>query len=254
MTVLAPAAVPLGTQTPLPPARVLSAPAARRWTFAEFEKLLEMDWVQPRRHQLIRGELVDMGEQSARHHSMVAVVIEVLRAAFGPGFYVRNAGPMRFNDSQPEPDASVVRGGPRDHLTEHPATALLAVEVSQTTLNYDLTTKAELYATANIAEYWVIDLDGRELHVFRDPQTNAALRPGCEAERFVPPSPAERKATTYRVHDARREPERNTARRAEREHPRRRPAAVSPRSGGVGNHPLGSPTPQRTAAQTEVPA
>jgi Uma2 family endonuclease len=186
MTVLAPPPLPSGTQTPPqtpPPARALSAPAARRWTFAEFEKLLEMDWVQPRRHQLIRGEIVDMGEQSARHHSMVAVVIEVLRAAFGPGFYVRNAGPMRFDDSQPEPDASVVLGGPRDHLAEHPATALLAVEVSQTTLNYDLTTKAELYATANIAEYWVIDLDGRELHVFRDPQTNAALN-----------------VTTYRAH------------------------------------------------------
>ena len=70
MTILAP---PIGTRTP-PPARALSAPCARRWTFAEFEKMLEMDWVQPRRHQLIRGEIVDTGEQSARHHSMVAEI------------------------------------------------------------------------------------------------------------------------------------------------------------------------------------
>jgi Uma2 family endonuclease len=178
--------VPPGTQTP-PPARALGAPAARRWTFAEFDKLLEMDWVQPRRHQLIRGEIVDMGEQSMRHHTSVDAVVDALRAAFGPGFFVRNAGPLQFRDSKPEPDVSVLRGKRDDYLTEPPpATALLVIEVALTSLTYDLTTKAELYATAGIADYWVIDLDGRELHVFRDPQHNVALN-----------------ITTYRSHTTR---------------------------------------------------
>jgi len=44
------------------------------------------------------------------------------------------------------------------------------VEVSATTLDYDLTTEAELYATAGIAEYWVLDVEGRALHVFREPE------------------------------------------------------------------------------------
>jgi Uma2 family endonuclease len=47
--------------------------------------------------------------------------------------------------------------------------------VADATLSYDLTTKAELYATAGVADYWVLDLNGRQLHVFRDPQHNAAL-------------------------------------------------------------------------------
>jgi Uma2 family endonuclease len=171
--VLAPA--PSGTTTP-PPRGALAPPRLKRWTVAEFDTLLKLDLVQPRRHQLIRGEIVDMGEQSMRHHTMVYLIAEVLRAAFGPCVFVRQAGPLQFDDSKPEPDVSVLPGAPRDYLTEPPpATALLAVEVAHTSLNYDLTTKAELYATAGIPEYWVLDLDGRVLHVFRDPQKNESL-------------------------------------------------------------------------------
>jgi hypothetical protein len=43
-----------------------------------------------------------------------------------------------------------------------------------------------LYATAGVPEYWVLDVDGRRLHVFRDP---AAL-----------PLPTELAATAYRTH------------------------------------------------------
>ena len=52
------------------------------------------------------------------------------------------------------------------------------------TLDHDLTTKAELYATAGVPEYWVLDVNARELHVFRDPQ----------------PLPATLGATVYQTH------------------------------------------------------
>jgi Uma2 family endonuclease len=170
--VLAP---PAGTDTP-PPKGALAAPRLKRWTVAQFDTLLTLDLVEPRRHQLVRGEIVDMGEQSMRHHTSVDAVVDALRAAFGPGFFVRNAGPLQFADSKPEPDASVLRGKRSDYLTDPPpATALLAVEVALSSLTYDLTTKAELYAAAGVPEYWVLDLEGRVLHVFRDPQPRAAL-------------------------------------------------------------------------------
>jgi Uma2 family endonuclease len=170
--VLAP---PAATDTP-PPKGALAAPRLKRWTLVQFDTLLKLDLVEPRRHQLIRGEIVDMGEQSMRHHTSVDAVVDALRAAFGPGFFVRNAGPLQFGDNKPEPDVSVLRGKRSDYLTEPPpATALLAVEVALTSLTYDLTTKAELYAAARVPEYWVLDLEGRVLHVFRDPQPRAAL-------------------------------------------------------------------------------
>jgi Uma2 family endonuclease len=159
-------APPAATDTP-PPKGARAAPRLKRWTVAQFDTLLKLDLVEPRRHQLIRGLIVDMGEQSFRHHSTVALVVHALAAAFGPGFFVRNAGPVPMSDSKPEPDASVVRGTPRDHMTDGPLAVLLAVEVAHTSLQYDLTTKAELYAAAGIPVYWVLDLEGRVLHVFR---------------------------------------------------------------------------------------
>ena len=178
MTAVATLPAPAGTTTP-PPA---GGPRPWRCTPAQFEKLTEAGFFLEKRYQLIRGEVIDMGDQSSRHFCTVEIAVEVIRAAFGPGFFIRNGGPIRLDDSRPEPDVAVVPGSPRDYLSNHPDTALLAVEVSLTTLSYDLTTKAELYATAGIPEYWVLDLEGKQLHVFRDPQP---LRAALEATAYA---------------------------------------------------------------------
>ena len=96
-----------------------------------------------------------------------------MRLAFGPHHYVRVQGPLNLAVVDPVPHVAVVSGGPRDYLLP-PTTALLIVEVPDVTLTYDTTTKAELYATAGVPEYWVLDLPNRQLHVFRDPQPLAA--------------------------------------------------------------------------------
>ena len=80
--------------------------------------------------------------------------------------------------SEPEPDGLVVEGKPRDFLADHPTTAALAVEVSDSTLATDLGVKVALYAQANVAEYWVIDINARTLHVYRTPISSAALPNG----------------------------------------------------------------------------
>jgi Uma2 family endonuclease len=51
-----------------------------------------------------------------------------------------------------------------------PSTALFVIEIVSSSLAIDTGRKAELYATAGVPEYWVLDVDGRELHVFREPQ------------------------------------------------------------------------------------
>lgn len=176
MSAIAPPA-PAAPNTPPP----VGSPRPWRCTVEQYEKMCKAGFFLGRRYQLIRGEIIDMGDQGPRHFAMVQVIAQVIQAAFGSGYFVRNSGPIRLSDSSPEPDIAVVPGAPRDYLTKHPGTALLAVEVSDTTLTYDLTTKAELYATAGIPKYWVLDLDGKQLHVFRDP---AALPPALEATAY----------------------------------------------------------------------
>ena len=86
--------------------------------------------------------------------------------------------------SDPGPDLAVVPGSIRDYATRTPTTAVLVVEVADSSLALDTTTKAELYATAGVPDYWVIDLENRRLLIFRDPA----------------PLPAGLGATAYRTH------------------------------------------------------
>jgi hypothetical protein len=50
-----------------------------------------------------------------------------------------------------------------------PSDIRLLVEISDSTLNFDLSVKAALYARASIVEHWVVDVSGRRLFCHRDP-------------------------------------------------------------------------------------
>lgn len=65
--------------------------------------------------------------------------------------------------SEPEPDIIVLNRHSQEIRNENPSPAdlRLVVEVSSSTLGFDLTTKAQLYARAGIQDYWVLDVEGR---------------------------------------------------------------------------------------------
>jgi Uma2 family endonuclease len=164
-------AAPAGTITP-PPARDLPP---LRWTVADFHRVAATGVFAGRRPILVRGALLEQGPMNHPPAIALELIPDVLRAAFGAGWRVRAQLPLVLNqDTDPMPDVAVVRGSART-ATAHPTSADLVLEVSDTTLSTDLTTKAELYATAGVADYWVLDLNARVLHVFRDPQPNAML-------------------------------------------------------------------------------
>ena len=118
------------------------------------------------------------------HAEALEVLTEAIRTVFGLGWRIRIQLPLHVDqDNNPMPDVAVVAGKPGYHGA-HPTTAALVVEVADATLASDITDKAERYATAGIADYWVLDLNGRRLLVFRDPV----------------PLPAGLGATAYKTH------------------------------------------------------
>lgn len=145
-----------------------------RFTREQYYRLGELGFFDGKRVERIHGEIVEMSPISWSHVVGTGKVGEALRGAFAGIGTVVEQGPHPTEDSDPQPDVRVFPGRYEDYA-DHPTTALLLVEVSDTSLGHDLTTKAELYATAGVADYWVLDLNARELHVFRDPRPNAAL-------------------------------------------------------------------------------
>lgn len=143
--------------------------------------------------ELLDGELFTMTPQNSAHATAVLLVHDALRRNFGSGFHVRTQLPLAVDPlSQPEPDVVVVPGSPRDYRDAHPSTALLVVEVADTTLAHDRDRKGSLYARAGIAEYWVVNLIDRVLEVYRDPAPSHAAHYGWAyrtALHLNPPDP-----------------------------------------------------------------
>jgi Uma2 family endonuclease len=143
----------------------------RTWTREEYERLIDLGvFHEGERLELIEGEILEMAPQKSRHAGTVLAVQEALRAAIHAGHVVRAQLPLIQGDlSEPEPDLSVVRGGPRDFFEAHPDTASLVVEVSDTTLLFDRGPKLALYARNGIPELWIVNLVDERLEVYRRP-------------------------------------------------------------------------------------
>ena len=155
---------------------VTPAVKTRRFTRVEYERLIETAILQPdERLELIDGLLVVREPQGSPHVVATQLAQRVLERAFGGGWHVRAQFPLALDDmSEPEPDAAVVPGDPRDYLHGHPSRPVLIVEVAESRLAFDRHEKASLYARAGIADYWVVNLVDRVLEVHRDPVPHAA--------------------------------------------------------------------------------
>jgi len=124
------------------------------------------------RVELIRGEIIEMSPVGSMHAATVHVLRDLLDAAIGTKAAVRVQSPVQLGDSsEPEPDLALVVRRDDYYASSHPCAGdvFLIVEVSESTLRYDLEVKAALYAQHGIPEFWVIDLKGCRLHVFRCP-------------------------------------------------------------------------------------
>lgn len=144
----------------------------RRFSRQDYERLVAEGFFRPEeRLELVDGELIMMTPQGSRHATAVRLAEDTLRSIFGVGFDVRVRLPIALGlDSEPEPDLAVVVGSPRDYRDAHPQTAVLIVEVTDTTLPYDRERKASLYAQAGIPEYWIINLSDQCLEIHRHPE------------------------------------------------------------------------------------
>jgi Uma2 family endonuclease len=76
--------------------------------------------------------------------------------------------------SEPEPDIAIVAHRDDYYKHEHPSPrdVALLVEVAHSSLTFDLGRKLRLYASSEISEYWVVDIEHKSIHVHRSPSGN----------------------------------------------------------------------------------
>jgi Uma2 family endonuclease len=161
------------TRPRLSPAPRGGGPRARRWTRDEYHRAAELGLFGPEeRLELLDGEILKKMTQNEPHIYAVRRATRLLDAVFNPAGHARSQAPIVLDDrSEPEPDVAIVVGGDQDYLARRPTAsdALLVVEVADTTLRFDRKRKGPAYARAGVREYWIVNLQERQLEVYRDP-------------------------------------------------------------------------------------
>lgn len=119
--------------------------------------------------ELLEGEIIVMSPLDAAHALPVQELNRILVRALPDHLRVRTQLPIALDEeSEPEPDFAIVREGTQRDGGDA-TTALLVIEVGNTSIRDDLQRKTRIYARAGIPEYWVLDVKKRELSVHRSP-------------------------------------------------------------------------------------
>lgn len=126
--------------------------------------------------ELLEGLLITKMPKSPRHRMVTRLVRSALEAIIPTGWYVDSQEPITLGESEPEPDAVIVRGETRDFSDRHPEPDDLAlvVEVSDSTLDRDRGLKRDLYARAGITTYWILNLVDNQVEVHTCPNGEAS--------------------------------------------------------------------------------
>jgi Uma2 family endonuclease len=153
---------------------VAQLPRTRRWTRLEYDRLIELGVFRPdERLELLDGLLVVREPQGSRHAAAIRRVIAALRHALGGAWQIDSQLPIALDDdSEPEPDISVVPLDPRAYKNAHPSHAVLIVEIAESSYRTDREFKAGLYARAGVLDYWIVDIAHDTLEVHREPETS----------------------------------------------------------------------------------
>jgi Uma2 family endonuclease len=154
-----------------------SMPPLYLFTVDQYEKLVESGAFRPdERAELIEGVVVQKMPQDPPSAVVIEYTLDAVRPQLPTGWRLREQKPVRLSDSEPEPDIAVVRGPVSRYEKRHPRPAEIAaaIEVADSSLDYDRNEKGRTYARAGIPIYWIINLVERQVEVYGDPRNGKA--------------------------------------------------------------------------------
>jgi Uma2 family endonuclease len=165
--------------TDMPPLPAPLEPPRKVWTRTECGTIEAAGLLEGQHLELVEGELISKMGKKRPHVNTLTLLMTWLVEVFGARFVNPEApidvAPEDNPTNEPEPDVIVLKRELSNFVTGNPRPEdlHLVVEIADTSLNFDLTTKAALYARAGIVEYWVLDVIGRRLIAHRHPENGS---------------------------------------------------------------------------------
>ncbi|MEG4854853.1 Uma2 family endonuclease [Microcoleus sp. B5-D4] len=170
----------------------MTAVTVKRFSIAEYHRLGELGFFAPDdRVELIRGEIIIMAAKGRLHSFCNSLLVQELIILLARRALVRAQEPIILSDdSEPEPDVVIARNRADRYFSSHPQPAeiLLVIEVSDSTLKYDRTTKLSLYAETGISNYWIFNLVDIQLEMHSEPYQKQNGSYSYQLQRVVLPN------------------------------------------------------------------
>lgn len=161
-------------------------------TVEEYHALIETGFLDDISAELIRGRLLAMPPHSIEHTGTASFLFRALYDALKDCAAVRKADPISLikSKSEPEPDIFIASGVNDDYNIRKavPSDILLIIEVSKCTIVKDSTIKLEDYASEGIPEYWIVNVNTRNVQVLRKPRGNCYESKETFSSGFIAPA------------------------------------------------------------------
>ena len=153
------------TETPKP---IVAGPQVWPLGLKAYHALGDLGLI-PEQTELLYGQIFHQMSKSPLHRFLSQRLLRALQRAKPPGCFIWQEQPLTCEDSEPEPDLSVICGNEDDFFTQHPTTAELVIEVCVSSHDYDRS-KLRAYARAGVPECWLVLGPEKQIEVHRQPQ------------------------------------------------------------------------------------
>ena len=145
-----------------------------RFTVDDYYRMIDYGMIKDvERAEIIEGELIKRMPIGNRHATCVKKLAELLRDGLGKSVTYSIQDPIWLDEfNEPQPDVALLKrrddfyGGKKPMAED----ALLLIEVSDSTLDYDRNRKVPLYAKHEIPEVWLINLLNGTIEVHYQPR------------------------------------------------------------------------------------
>ncbi|MCE2718842.1 MAG: Uma2 family endonuclease [Dolichospermum sp.] len=165
---------------------------AKRFTITEYHRLADLDFfTEDERIELIKGEIIKMAAKGKAHSVCNTRLYRELFKLLEEKATIRGQEPIIItNNSEPEPDLTIVKNTPDDYFLNHPIPSdiFLIIEVADSSLKYDQEVKLPLYAEAGISDYWIFNLMAYHLECYSDPYQDIQGKFGYRHKSIILPN------------------------------------------------------------------
>jgi Uma2 family endonuclease len=164
-------------------------PSTPRWSLARYQRMIQTGILTPDdKVELLENYIVLRPPRSPRHDGTVSLVTHAIEKALPHPWRQRILGTVVFEDSQAEPDISVVRAELRAFLERYPGVddVKMIIEVADASLQRDQCDKGRIYARGGIPIYWIVNPADMRIEVYTQPSGPAAV-PAYDAFQIYQP-------------------------------------------------------------------